>query len=99
VHHGGAGTVHAVLRAGIPSVVVPFLADQPFWGRHLHRRGLAAPPVPYRRLTTDRLTDRLTDLPDPGPARAVGAAVRAEDGCAAVIGLLEEVVASRGPTG
>lgn len=94
VHHGGAGTVHAVLRAGLPSVVVPFLADQPFWGRHLHRRGLAAPPVPYRRLTSDRLADRLAALPDPGVARAVGAAVRAEDGCAAMIGLLEEVVGS-----
>ena len=31
LHHGGAGTVHAVARAGVPSVVVPFLADQPFW--------------------------------------------------------------------
>lgn len=94
VHHGGAGTVHAVLRAGLPSVVVPFLADQPFWARHLHRRGLAAPPVPYRRLTTDRLTAGLAALPHSDTARAVGAAIRAEDGCAAMIELLEEVVSS-----
>jgi UDP:flavonoid glycosyltransferase YjiC (YdhE family) len=29
VHHGGAGTTAAALRAGVPSVVVPFMADQP----------------------------------------------------------------------
>lgn len=37
IHHGGAGTVPAVARAGIPSVMVPFIADQPFWGRVLQR--------------------------------------------------------------
>src|SRR3712207_8206889 len=37
VHHGGAGTVHAAVRAGVVSVTVPFLADQPFWGALLHR--------------------------------------------------------------
>lgn len=31
VHHGGAGTTAASLRAGVPSVVIPFLIDQPFW--------------------------------------------------------------------
>ncbi|MGX5356973.1 glycosyltransferase [Kocuria sp. KH4] len=56
VHHGGAGTVHTVARAGVPHVVVPFLADQPFWGRQLHRRGLAAAPIPRKRLTAERLT-------------------------------------------
>lgn len=39
VHHGGAGTSHTVARAGIPSVIVPFAADQPFWGARLHQRG------------------------------------------------------------
>ena len=37
IHHGGAGTVHAAARAGTPSVLVPFLGDQPFWARTLHR--------------------------------------------------------------
>ena len=32
VHHGGAGTTSAGLRAGVPSVVVPFFGDQPYWG-------------------------------------------------------------------
>jgi sterol 3beta-glucosyltransferase len=68
VHHGGAGTVHAAVRAGVVSVTVPFLADQPFWGALLHRRGLGAAPVPARRLTTDRLGAALATLPDPSAA-------------------------------
>jgi sterol 3beta-glucosyltransferase len=64
VHHGGAGTVHAVVRAGLPAVVVPFLADQPFWGALLHRRGLAAAPVAARRCTADRLLTALSEMPD-----------------------------------
>lgn len=55
IHHGGAGTVHAVARAGIPAIVVPFIGDQPFWGNVLHRSGLAPEPIPYRKLTVDRL--------------------------------------------
>lgn len=45
VHHGGAGTVHAATRAGTPSVLVPFLGDQPFWAAQLKRIGLAGPPL------------------------------------------------------
>lgn len=50
VHHGGAGTVHAATRAGTPSIVVPFLGDQPFWAAQLQRVGLAGPPLDNRRL-------------------------------------------------
>ena len=32
VHHGGAGTTHAGLQAGKPSLIVPFGGDQEFWG-------------------------------------------------------------------
>ncbi len=51
VHHGGAGTAHASLRAGVPSVVVPHVADQFFWGAELRRLGVAGPPVSRTRLS------------------------------------------------
>jgi sterol 3beta-glucosyltransferase len=89
VHHGGAGTVHAVVRAGVPSVTVPFIADQPFWGALLHRRHLGAPPVPVRRLTAERLRGALGSLPPPDPVMAVAAAMAREDGCAAALQVLE----------
>ena len=53
VHHGGAGTVHATTRAGTPSILVPFLADQPFWAAQLQRIGLAGPPLHRNRLDPD----------------------------------------------
>lgn len=81
VHHGGAGTVHAVARAGVPSVVVPFLADQPFWGRQLHRLGIAAAPVPYRKLAVDTLVPALGQALARGErAGRLGRAVREEEG-------------------
>lgn len=33
VHHGGAGTTSAALRAGIPAVITPLFADQYAWVR------------------------------------------------------------------
>jgi UDP:flavonoid glycosyltransferase YjiC (YdhE family) len=55
VHHGGAGTTGAGLRAGVPSIIVPFMADQPFWGRRLFDLGVAPRPIPRRELCADRL--------------------------------------------
>ena len=95
IHHGGAGTVHAVARAGIPSVVVPFIADQPFWGHRLHERGLAPEPVPYRKVTADRLTDALTQVRNcRDRAAQIGERIRKEDGTATALDALETLTAS-----
>jgi len=60
VHHGGAGTTVAGLRAGRPTVVCPFFADQPFWGARVYALGAGPPPVPQRGLTAVRLSDAIT---------------------------------------
>lgn len=92
IHHGGAGTVHAVARAGIPSVVVPFIADQPFWGNLLHRRGLAPKPIPYRKLTADRLSAALAESAGcRGRAAQTGERMRHEDGTAVALEFLERL--------
>lgn len=92
VHHGGAGSTAAALRAGKPSLICPFLGDQPFWGARVHRIGAGPRPLPARRLATG-LTDRLADLlRDDGyrhRAGEVGAAIRDEDGLAAGVAVLE----------
>ncbi|MFJ2666997.1 glycosyltransferase [Nocardia fluminea] len=59
VHHGGAGTTAAVLRAGVPQVICSVQADQPYWGQALRRLGLAA-TIPAKKLTAERL-DALLD--------------------------------------
>ena len=58
VHHGGAGTTAAAVRAGIPSVIVPFFGDQPFWADCLNRQGVAPPALERKSLTADALASR-----------------------------------------
>jgi len=42
VHHGGAGTTTAAARAGAPQVVVPQVADQPYWAGRVTALGIGA---------------------------------------------------------
>jgi sterol 3beta-glucosyltransferase len=65
IHHGGIGTVQAATAAGAVSIIVPFIADQPFWGARLHEAGLAPAPLSRRALS----------------ARTLGTALDAVDGC------------------
>ncbi|ATL69244.1 glycosyltransferase [Nocardia terpenica] len=58
VHHGGAGTTAAALRAGVPSVVCSFMADQHYWGQRIQTLGLGA-ALPFSRLTSRRLNTLL----------------------------------------
>jgi sterol 3beta-glucosyltransferase len=88
VHHGGAGTIAATVRAGIPSVVVPFFGDQPFWAHCLHKRGVAAPALKRKTLTPAILASALKAIEEPRmleKATALGCAVRAEDGVGAAV--------------
>ena len=56
VHHGGAGTTAAGLRAGIPSVIVPHSNDQFAWGQRVWELGVGAKPIPRKQLTAAKLT-------------------------------------------
>ncbi|MEU4194903.1 glycosyltransferase [Kribbella sp. NPDC026611] len=42
VHHGGAGTTTAAARAGVPQVIVPLIADQPYWAGRVVDLGIGA---------------------------------------------------------
>jgi len=92
VHHGGAGTTAAGLRAGKPSVVVPFFADQPFWGRRVHELGVGPPPLRRKRLSPRHLADaidRAVSDPDMKTrAAALGEKIRAEDGVGRAVELV-----------
>lgn len=83
IHHGGAGTTAAALRAGVPQVVVPHIADQPYWGRRVHELGVGAEPIHRKHLAADRLTAAIRSALDPEVARAatvLGEGIRTEDG-------------------
>ncbi|KAG4922496.1 hypothetical protein JHK86_051309 [Glycine max] len=59
VHHGGAGTTAAGLRAECPTTIVPFFGDQPFWGDRVHARGVGPAPIPVDEFSFDRLVDAI----------------------------------------
>ncbi|MEU9115746.1 glycosyltransferase [Streptomyces sp. NPDC048483] len=92
VHHCGAGTSAAGLRAGVPAVPVPVTADQPFWAARLTSIGAATAPIPFKDLTADDAVTRLAEAitratTDPAlRERATHAALRltSEDGTGAV---------------
>ncbi|CAL5404013.1 unnamed protein product [Camellia sinensis] len=65
VHHGGAGTTAAGLKAACPTTVVPFFGDQPFWGERVHDRGIGPPPIPIEEFSLEKLVNAIHFMLDP----------------------------------
>jgi sterol 3beta-glucosyltransferase len=88
VHHGGAGTTGAGLAAGKPAIVVPFFADQHFWGARVAALGAGPQPIRRRQLSAGRLAaaigEALTNPAIRARAAALGQRIRAEDGVGTV---------------
>lgn len=103
VHHGGVGTTAAGLRAGVPSVVVPFMADQPFWGRRLAALGAGPAPIPRKQLTAgglaEAITRAVTDESMRQEAAELGRKIRAEDGVATAVAVIERFIKQKLTTG
>jgi len=93
VHHGGAGTTAAAFRAGVPQVIVPHLADQPFWGERAAALGVGAPPIPRPKLTANNLSAAIQNAAGSAEMRqraaALSAQIKSEDGLTAAVDLIE----------
>jgi len=100
VHHGGSGSTAAGLRAGVPSLVVAFMADQPFWGQRVFELGCGPQPILRKQLTIERLTAALDravrDQRIHDRAAEIGRKLQSEDGIAQAIAFIERTVASHG---
>jgi sterol 3beta-glucosyltransferase len=95
VHHGGAGTTSAGLRAGIPQVIVPFMADQPFWGNRVHAIGVAPKPIRVSQLSVEKMVSAMSGAEAKvilQRAQAMGQRIRGEDGAGNAVGLIESYV-------
>lgn len=101
VHHGGSGTTATGLRAGVPGLLVPFAFDQFFWGDRVHALGVGPRPIPFARLTAQRLaaalTETLNDTALRSRARALGQALSAEDGPGHAASLIERYIQTGQP--
>ncbi|CAI0393939.1 unnamed protein product [Linum tenue] len=65
VHHGGAGTTAAGLKAACPTTIVPFFGDQPFWGERVHARGVGPPPIQVEEFSLTKLVEAVKFMLDP----------------------------------
>jgi UDP:flavonoid glycosyltransferase YjiC (YdhE family) len=95
IHHGGASTTAAGLQAGIPSVIIPFFGDQPFWGRRVAELGVGAKPIPRKRLTAERLANAIqeviTNVNMRQRAAKLGNQIQAENGIESAVEILNEL--------
>ncbi len=96
IHHGGSGTTSFALRSGVPSMVVPFLFDQFFWGRRSNELGVGPPPIAFRRLSVDRLAQAIAMSIDNQSmqqrAKEIGSKIQQEAGIKAAIRIIEQRV-------
>lgn len=93
IHHGGACTTGTGLRAGIPSVIVSFFFDQPFWGQRVADLGVGSSPIPCKKLSVARLSSAIhtvmTDQEIRQRAIQLGQRLRAEeDGVIKTVGVI-----------
>jgi UDP:flavonoid glycosyltransferase YjiC (YdhE family) len=95
LHHGGAGTTAAALKAGIPSIIAPFFGDQPFWGQRVHALGVGPAPIKRKRLTVERLAQALEEAMSDemrACAASIGEKIRAEDGIGAAVAAIGDLL-------
>jgi sterol 3beta-glucosyltransferase len=92
IHHAGAGTAAAGLRAGVPAVSVPMISDQPFWAARLAALGTGPRPIPYKRLSAQALAAAIRDaITRPSyrtQAQAMASQLASEDGAAPIVKML-----------
>lgn len=96
LHHGGSGTTHSAVRAGKPSIIVPFAGDQPFWADRLHRLGIAPPALPAARPRAGAFAaafEFVDQEPVIARAAALGRRMGQEDGLATAVAAIERELA------
>ncbi len=95
VHHGGAGTTAAGLRAGVPSIIIPFFGDQPFWGERVTALGVGPKAIPRKKLGAQQLAQAIRSaVSDQGMrqnAAALGKKIQTENGVASAVDIIEKV--------
>jgi sterol 3beta-glucosyltransferase len=95
VHHGGAGTTAAGLRAGVPTIIISFFGDQPFWGRRIAELGVGTDPIPRKQLTAKRLAAAIhravNDRSIRQKAAELGEKIRTEYGITNVVDIVQKI--------
>lgn len=100
VHHGGVGTTAQALRAGVPTLIVPFAFDQPDNAAHAERLGTSRTlhSSKYQRDNATRELDKLLNNPQYAlNAKRVSEQLREENGAANACDAIQEFLAKLPP--
>ncbi len=93
IHHGGAGTTAAGLRASKPTIICPFLIDQPYWGERIYSLGAGSKPIPQKNLTATKLAAAIrkvtTESSIQETAERISSKLNSEDGIGNAISIIE----------
>jgi UDP:flavonoid glycosyltransferase YjiC (YdhE family) len=98
MHHGGAGTTGAALRAGRPTAIVPFMGDQPFWARRVEALGVGPAALDKRKMTAKDLGGAFRAMEAPAMqqrAAELGTAIRNERGVENAMDFIERRMTGR----
>jgi len=94
VHHGGAGTTAAGLRAGVPTITVPFFFDQFFWGKRVADLGVGPKPIPHKNMKLSQVCDAIsqvvTDQTFKQKATRLGQQIKTESGVTNAVNLIQQ---------
>jgi len=95
IHHGGAGTTAEALKAGIPSIIIPFFGDQFFWARKVFDLGVSLEPVPRKKLTVESLAKAINNVLEDQKIKKnaieLGAKIREENGIANAVEVINDL--------
>ena len=93
VHHGGAGTTAAGLRAGVPSIITPYTSDQFFWAARILELGVGPKSVSYHQLAPETLArmicQAIEDREMCRRAAEIGQDIENENGVGKAVGIIE----------
>lgn len=95
IHHGGAGTTHTSLRYGLPTLILPFGADQPFNADRVFLNRIGPKAIPIRQMNVKNLTRAIEDLWTnfifyQKNAQKIGSLIQNEDGLGHCLQLIEK---------
>jgi UDP:flavonoid glycosyltransferase YjiC (YdhE family) len=93
IHHGGAGTTAAALRAGVPNVIAPWFGDQFFWAERVQEIGAGPEPIPRKKLDAAKLSkairQALNNVQIQANAVQIGQNILGENGIETAVSMIE----------
>jgi sterol 3beta-glucosyltransferase len=100
VHHAGAGTTGATLRAGVPVVPIPVGFDNPLWAERLVAVGVSPARLAFKGLSADDLAAAIRSaVSDPSyrrRAQEIARRIDAEDGAGRVADIVGRCIETVG---